>query len=256
MKEYHLETIPEVEIAYLGPPLSSGPLPALFYFALSNKESLGLDPFNQPAAYLSSLNMRIFSITLPGHENNLPPTQALNLWAEEIARGHDMISSFVAKVKLAVDTLLSSEVLLKDQLAVAGLSRGAFIAAHAAALIPEFRSILGFAPLIQLRSIKEFQHLLDHPLVASLSLENLKPKLADRSVRFYIGNLDTRVGTSHCFHFIENLAQTAFENKVRSPPIELIIAPSIGRDGHGTSKATFHAGAKWAAEQLKVIDVL
>src|ERR1700722_17508177 len=122
---------PSFEIAYTGPDLSAGPLPALFYFALSAQDSLGLDPFNQPVKYLSSLPMRIFSMTLPGHENQLPPTEALDVWAQEMGRGHDVVSDFVQKVKMAVEMLTGQNVLMPDRIAVAGLSRGAFIAVHA-----------------------------------------------------------------------------------------------------------------------------
>ena len=250
------EVAPGVEVAYLGPPLNAGPLPALFYFALSCEDSLCLDPFNQPAAYLASLPMRIFSMTLPGHGDKLPPTNALNVWASEILLGNNVIDAFIEKIKLAVDTLLSMEILIEDRLAVAGLSRGAFIAAHAAADIPQFQWVLGFAPLTKLDSIKEFQALANHPVVASLSLENLTDQLIDRSTRFYIGNLDTRVGTRNCFDFIEKLAKTASEKKIRPSRAELMIGPSIGRDGHGTSKEIFHAGAQWVAESLRAIDVL
>jgi predicted esterase len=247
---------PDVRVAYLGPHLDFGPLPALFYFALSAEDSLCLDPFNQPAAYLSSLPMRVFSLTLPGHENQLPPTQALYQWAHQIAEGHNVIAHFVAQIKLAVHALSSLNTLIPERIAVAGLSRGAFIATHAAAEIPEFRWILGFAPLTRLSFAKEFQEIPSHPLVQGLALETLTERLVDRHLRFYIGNLDTRVSTRLCFEFIEKLTQTAVEQRIRSPQTELIITPSIGRDGHGTSKEIFHQGAQWIAEQLGAIDVL
>jgi len=247
---------PSFEIAYTGPDLSAGPLPALFYFALSAQDSLGLDPFNQPVAYLSSLPMRIFSMTLPGHENQLPPTEALYVWAQGMSRGNNIIADFVQKVKTAVEMLGEQGVLIPERIAVAGLSRGAFIAAHAAAIIPQLKWMLGFAPLTQLAFAKEFHELRDAPTVKSLTLEHLAPDLIDRRIRFYIGNLDTRVSTRRCFDFVEKLAQTAFEAKIRSPEIELIIGPSIGRDGHGTSKEVFHDGAQWIAEQLGAVDVM
>ncbi|MBS0605232.1 MAG: alpha/beta hydrolase [Verrucomicrobia bacterium] len=253
---HHFDASPDVEIAYIGPHLSSGPLPALFYFSLSAQDSLKLDPFNQPVDYLSSLPMRIFSMTLPGHENNLPPTQALNIWASEIAKGSNPISLFIEKVKRAVAALEALGALIPEKLAVAGLSRGAFIAAHTAAAIPHFRWVLGFSPLTKLSFAKEFQEISELPLVVSLSLENLVDELGDRHVRFYIGNLDTRVGTRHCFEFIEKLSQAAFDSKIRSPQVELIIGPSIGRDGHGTSKEVFHDGAQWLAEKLGAVDVM
>jgi hypothetical protein len=245
-----------LKVAYTGPHIAKGPLPALFYFALSAQDSLCLDPFNQIVEYLAKLPMRIFSLTLPGHENNLPPTQALDIWAKEIANGRNVIAEFIANVKLAVDTLLLEGALIPEQIGVAGLSRGAFIAAHAAAEIPHFRWILGFAPLVQPAFAKEFQAISHLPLVQSLSLEILVDRLIDRHLRFYIGNLDTRVKTKLCFNFVEKLAQAAYENQIRSPQAELIIGPSIGRDGHGTSKKVFHEGAQWIAEKLGAVHVV
>ena len=245
-----------LEIAYVGPDLSSGPLPALFYFALSAKDSLGLDPYNQPVEYLSSLPMRIFSMTLPGHENELPATQALKVWAKEIAMGRNPIAEFVEKVKLAVEMLIERDVLIPDRIAAAGLSRGAFIAVHAAASIPQFRLILGFAPLTDLSLAKEFHELRNDALAQSLNLEHLAPSLVHHPLRFYIGNHDTRVGTRRCFDFVEKLSQAAFHAHIRSPQVELIVGPSIGRDGHGTSKEVFHNGAQWIAEKLEAIHVL
>lgn len=251
-----LDLHPQLEIAYIGPDLSSGPLPSLFYFALSAQDSLGLDPFNQPVAYLSSLPMRIFSVTLPGHENRFPPMQALEIWAQEIAYGNNVVADFVGKVKLAVQALLDKNAIIPGRIAAAGLSRGAFIAAHCAAEISEFKWILGFAPLTDLIFAKEFSEMQQNSIVESLKLECLTPRLAVRSLRFYIGNLDIRVSTRRCFDFVEKLSQAAFEQKIRSPQVELVIGPSIGRDGHGTSKEVFHHGAQWIAEKLGAIDVL
>lgn len=246
---------PSIEIAHTGPDFSFGPLPALFYFALSAQDSLGLDPFNQPAAYLSSLPLRIFSMTLPGHDH-LPPAQALNFWANEIAQGRNFIHEFVEKAKLAVVTLLDRNILIPDRIAAAGLSRGAFIATHAAASIDLFRWVLGFAPLTDLSFAKEFHDLHQDPLVKSLKLEHCIPSLIDRTLRYYIGNHDTRVSTRRCFDFVEKFAQISFDSMIRSPQIELMVGPSIGRDGHGTSKEVFHEGAQWIAEKLGAIDVL
>ncbi len=253
---HRLNLHPAIEIAHTGPDFSSGPLPALFYFALSAQDSLSLDPFNQPVAYLSSLPLRIFSMTLPGHENNLPPTQALNFWANEIAQGHNLIVEFVEKIRLAVEILLDQNILTPDRIAAAGLSRGAFIATHAAASIDQFRWILGFAPLTDLSFAKEFQDLHQDPLVKSLKLEHCIPSIIDRTLRYYIGNHDTRVSTRRCFDFVEKFAQISFDSMIRSPQMELMIRPSIGRDGHGTSKEVFHDGAQWIAEKLGAVNVL
>ncbi len=241
---------------FAGPPLSEGPLPAIFYFALSADESLTLDPFNQPVAYLSNLPIRIFSVDLPGHGKDLPATQALEIWADEISKGHNIIQECIDQIERLVENLLKQNVLISNKIATMGLSRGAFIATLAAAQIPHFQSILGFAPLTRVSSIKEFQTLEHSSLIESLNLEHFIEKLGTRPLRFYIGNIDVRVGTRNCFNFIEKLSSSQLEKKVRSPQVELIISPSIGFQGHGTSKAIFHQGARWIAEKLGCIDVV
>ena len=90
----------------------------------------------------------------------------------------------------------------------------------------------------------------DHPATTSLNLEHLTPLLYNRTIRFYIGNRDKRVGTAHTFSLTEKLAEKAYHNRIRSAPIELIIGPSIGYQGHGTSQAIFQEGATWIKNHL------
>lgn len=242
----------QIPVSYIGPDWQDGPLPALFYFSLSAEESLCLDPYNQPVAFLSDYPLRIFSLDLPGHGKELRAIEAMKVWAHEIAQGHNFVSPFVAQVELAVNELVQREVIDSEKLGVAGLSRGGFIAAHVAAQIPLFRSILGFAPLTKLSYAKEFEQLQEQPLANSLNLDLLIPSLIGHPVRFYIGNRDTRVGTAHCFQFIESLADASFQARIRPPQVELIISPSIGLHGHGTSPPIFIEGAKWMLTQLGI----
>lgn len=236
------------DIYYLGPDLSEGPLPALFYFALSAEESLQVNPFNQPVTLLSHLPLRIFSIDLPAHGPGLSAVQAIGVWAAEFTLGRDPITPFLHKVEDQIEALAVQKAF--TQIAVMGLSRGAFIACHVAARLSEIRTILGFAPLTQLTFAKEFKEIKEHPKAEALNASHLVDALADKTIRFYIGNLDKRVSTHRCFYFIETLCEAAYHRKVRSPPIELILKPSIGYQGHGTSKEVFQEGACWIAEKL------
>jgi hypothetical protein len=233
------------KVEFLGPPLDTGPLPAVFYFSLSAHDSLHLDPYNQPAIYLSSPDLRIFSVSLPGHDT-LPPTQALRFWADEILHGRDVISAFVQEVVSYIRHLIDQQVVLPEKIGVMGLSRGVFIASHVAAHLPEIKHILGFAPLSRLSTVQEFQDL----DVDRWNLTHLAEKIYNRNVRCYIGNRDVRVGTGACCDFISALANTAFEQKISSSPIELIIGPSHGHKGHGTSPAIFRQGAAWLEKKL------
>jgi hypothetical protein len=245
-----LRVTPDLPLYHFGPALDHGPLPSFFYFALSGPDSLSLDPFNQPVQFLDGKMIRIFSMTLPGHEANLPPENAIQLWAEDMARGMDPIGSFLDSFAKAIDFAIRERFVDPGKMAVGGLSRGGFIASHAAARDKRFRFLLGFAPLTRLSSLKEFSSMQDHPLVNNLDLENLSPSLSDRHSRFYIGNRDTRVETRSCFDFAMSLVDAAHAHKIRTPQVECFITPSIGRDGHGTSPEVFQEGASWIAKCL------
>lgn len=244
----------DLDIYYAGPGLTKGPLPALFYFALSAEESLTLDPFNQPVAFLAGLPVNVFSFTLPGHGPGFVNTQAMAAWAHEISIGNDIVNAFIEKAVANIDFLIDEGYIDAGHMAAGGLSRGGFMAAHLAARDERIKSILGFAPLINFNTLEEFQNLLHLPIVKKLDLFNFVDALADRQLRFYIGNRDIRVGTRHCFDFIEALTEKAFENGIRSPAIEMIISPSIGHKGHGTPQPTFQNGIEWLKQKLVIVN--
>lgn len=246
-----LAVTPDLTLFHIGPALDHGPLPSFFYFALSGPDSLCLDPFNQPVQFLQGRMIRIFSITLPGHEANLPPENAIRLWADDMSRGIDCIGNFLDLVSSAVDFAIRQKFVDPARMGIGGLSRGGFLAAHAAARDKRFRFLLGFAPLTKLSLLKEFSDVKDHPHIKNLDVENLSSALSDRHCRFYIGNRDSRVGTRSCFELVESIAESAHALKIRSPQVECFISPSIGRDGHGTSPDIFKQGADWIGECLE-----
>lgn len=220
---------------FIGPPLKEGPLPALFYFSLSAKDTLETDPFNQPVQLLEGLPLRIFTQSLPMHDE-IPPEKAMDEWARQMKQGESLIPPFIKQVKKSFETLKPHI----TSCAVAGLSRGAFIACHVAAVCPEVSHILGFAPLTRL------------DYAPHLNLETLTPKLYNRSLRFYIGNHDTRVGTDHAFAFIHALAAEANSHRKRNTPIEMIIGPSTGYQGHGTLPPVFQSGVDWLKKEFNL----
>ncbi|MBS3905320.1 MAG: alpha/beta hydrolase [Simkania sp.] len=239
----------DIDLHWVGPDLNKGPLPALFYLAISGHDSLVLDPFNQPVAFLEkNYQLRVFSLTLPAHEPPIEPQHALKEWAERFAHHEDILSPFVDTICRAATMLVQKNI--ASTLGICGLSRGGFLAIHAAAKSPLFSTVLGFAPLTRLSLAKEFFPITPHPLVDRLDLAHCYEHLIDKTIRLYIGNRDERVSTASCFAFVQGLAETAYQKKIRSPQIELIISPSIGYLGHGTSEHIFHQGASWMAKQL------
>lgn len=242
MKHAQIKVTDTMTFSYVGPTLEKGPLPTVFYFALSAKDSLETHPYNQPAYFLHSDTCRIFTVTLPGHEEGRRPEGALTYWAKKMGEGVDLLTPFFQEVKQGIDTLLKKGLIVENLFGAIGLSRGAFVALHVAALCNAIQFVLGFAPQTRLSYAKEFQK---GPDVSSFDLEHLIPKLYNRTIRFYIGNLDTRVGTNHAFNLVCDLAKEAKKHLIHSAPIEMIISPSIGYQGHGTPPHIFKAGADW-----------
>lgn len=240
----------DIQLSHVGPSLEDGPLPAVFYFALHAEESLGLAPYNQPVTFLARHPMRIFSLSLPGHDQGIPPNQSLKSWASSLAHNHNIVESFLEKALAALHFLEKKGALLPKKVASSGLSRGAFIATHLAARTEIISHILGFAPLTALSYAESLSEAWDSPILKSLDLDRTIPQIIGKKVRFYIGNHDTLVGTERCFQWIHTLCQASYDQKIRSPQTELILYPSIGHKGHGTPKEIFHQGALWLKTEL------
>lgn len=239
----------DIEVGHIGPPQDEGRLPSVVYFALSAEESLTLDPYNQPAVFLSAKGIRVFSMNLPSHGPDLSALDAIAAWAEDFAAGRDPLAPFLKNAAKAIDAIISKGLAVKEKIGLMGLSRGGLIACLVAARYNVQASVC-FAPMTELAFAREFDTLRDDPQVTQYNLENHIEPLSGETIRFYIGNRDTRVGTRRCFSILEKLADAAFENGKRSPPVEMVISPSIGHMGHGTSKEIFEAGALWLAKCL------
>jgi esterase FrsA len=237
-------------VYYVGEPLKKDRLPAIFYFALSAKESLLVDPFNQMVEKLKSHPLRIFSVDLPFHGENFLATEALGAWAEQVKQGIDPLTPFFETTAQTLSELYESGFIAPDTTAAAGLSRGAFVATEMAARLSWLKNILGFAPLTQLKLAKEFHSLADSAITRHHNLMHKIDTLTDKTIRFYISHRDMRVGTKDCFEFIYGLCEKAHEDRIRSAPIELFIKPPIGHLGHGTSQETFLEGAQWLLSKL------
>lgn len=242
-----------LEIYYSGPPPSDGPLPAFFYFALSGEESLALDPFNQPIAYLQGQQLRCFSFTLPKHGPEFIKSEAMHAWAHALLSGEDLFQSFFDQVDQTIDFLIQQNLVDPNKMVVGGLSRGGFIATHLAARRQDFKAILGFAPLTDISFLSEFKQT-EIPLVQKWTLENQIPRLTNQHLRFYIGNDDQRVGTEKCFAFLNRIVHEAVKNKIRSPQVEFLTFPSIGHKGHGTPPDIFYRGVRWLISKILTLE--
>lgn len=244
----HLDS--QLPTIFLGPHKSAGALPALFYFCSSAEESLTVDPFNQPLHPLSALPLRVYSWTLPCHGQGYDHAKGVPCWAEHLAQQHDLLTPFFDKAVQTIQELISAGWIQQEHMAAAGLSRGAFAALHIAAREPRIHSILGFAPVTDLLALSSFHEMALNPLVAKLSLHHQLSSLATRRHRYYMSNRDTAVSTDSCFQWVRKLSEQAYQQGVRSPPIEMVVYPPIGHRGHGTPSHIFQEGAQWLSHAL------
>ncbi len=219
-------------------PLHDRSIPTVFYFAVGAEDTLYKDPFNQPVKFLVEQGIRVVTFSLPLHEE---PQRGIEKWAEAYKNGHDILTPFFDEVS---ETILALDLDWKKT-AIMGLSRGAFIGAHILTRLDPIPYLLGFAPLTMLEMAEEFQKI---GVVPNLPLD--LEALSHHSIRFYIGNDDTRVSTDRCYSFIRELVEKAKERQKREIPIELIIGSSVGFKGHGTLPHVFKAGTDWIARSF------
>ncbi len=239
-------------IDFLGPTAEEGSLPAFFYLALSGEESLTLHPYSQPPLLIADDSIRVFSFTIPGHGPGLNKFHAMEWWAKEMAAGHYPLENFFDQTHQAILWLIEQGLVDPTRIGIGGISRGGFVATHLATRINSIHTLLGFAPLTCLMQLKEFR---GHPALerraSELDLLHLVDHLTHlKHVRFYIGNLDTRVGTDSCYHFIRRLAEKGHEKHARHQKIEMMMTQSIGHQGHGTDRTIFEEGSLWAKRHI------
>ncbi|MCB1119796.1 MAG: prolyl oligopeptidase family serine peptidase [Chlamydiia bacterium] len=246
-----IESPSGLTLYHRGPDKAKGPLPTLFYFALTGEESLTLAPIHVPTLCFDPEQTRIFSMTLPCHGSDQDPAQAMKRWADEMEQGNPILESFLLQALSNLDFLIEQQWIDPEHLAVAGLSRGGFIALHVAARDERIKHVVAYAPLTRLDFLEEFKNRMYLPLIQNLSLDHIIPQLANKKIRFYIGNRDMRVGTVACFGILKRLVEEAYTKGSREPPIEMIISPSIGHKGHGTPEKVFREGMEWVKMERK-----
>jgi hypothetical protein len=220
--------------------------PSVIYFALTAKETLCLDPFNQMVQYLKGYPINFFSITLPYHDEGIPHAKTIDHWRSELLSGPDFLLDFMKKLEALSHFLEKEQLLSIKNSCLAGLSRGGYIACFLASMIKEFRFVLAFSPMSVIFSDDEKAELIKKNLFnPHWELKFFTQDLYDRDIKFFIGNRDVKVDSAKCFSFIHQLSEIAFQNRIRPCKAELHIYPSVGLKGHGTPPEIFSKGAHY-----------
>lgn len=206
--------------------IPSSPAPTLVVLSLTIEQALttshlqaGAILVEPPAGYLC------VSIDPPCHGTHLYPGRSEGLpgWAELAADEYDFVADFNARLSEVLDHLVDEDLADPDRIAVAGTSRGGFLALRYAAFDPRVACGVGYAPVTDLRQLREFEIAASVPFVDELSLGAHVAPLTGRPVFIVIGDRDVRVGTDAAIDVARALSAAA----VTGLPVADVVNPSF-----------------------------
>ena len=178
------------------------------------------------------------SIDLPCHGTRSRPVENAGLtgWRQRVEKGENFVAPFNARLSSVIDHLITQGITDPDRIVSSGTSRGGYLAIQFAAHDKRVKAAIGFAPVTDLRALREFRGLDDHPLTQKLSLENSAPALANRHVWMVIGDQDQRVSSDRALACARAMTAAMVRNTFHLMP-----EPR----GHTTPKGSTELAARW-----------
>jgi len=227
---------------YMLPAPADGPLPTLLLFAMGGGDTLVTEPYCDVGRLLTGRGWNVVSLDLPCHGDDAPADEvnALTCWATRIGNGEDIAAEFTARVNDVVAHIVDVGIADPQRIAVAGTSRGGFMAFHAAAANPTIRAVAAFAPVTDLIALSEFAGLDDNDLVKRLALKQRANAFVSKLTWITIGNSDERVGTDRVIEFSRSITSVRGDGPAQTT---LLVLPAPGH----TSLPEWH---DWAAGWL------
>ncbi len=219
----------------------AAPAPTLFNFATMIEPTLTSQDYCKVASIVEQHGYLCVALDLPCH-----PGEGLTGWASAVRKGDAVVPDFVSKVSQVLDYLIKEGYTDPERVAVAGTSRGGFIAMHFAAADPRVKCAVGFALVTDLTELQEFADLKENPLANSLSLANVAEKLAGRSIWVSIGNNDQRVNTDKAIEFTRKVVAASMDRKnpAAADPIDVALHV-MPWPGHGAGAGAHEDAAAW-----------
>ena len=233
-------------IAYARIPDTLAARPALLiHLTLTAAQGLELDPFAiVPRAFLAAGHC-VASFDLPNHGRMVDRYgEGLTGMAAAFADGCDVFRPAVETGSALIDAY-RQRIAPSGPVIASGISRGALVALHLAASDARIEVAAAFAPVTDLRALREFDSLADAPIVDDVSALALAPRLLTRPVLLTINQTDDRVSTSACVEFFDALKGSSPRDDLHA----LWIDPGAG---HSVADTTYDAGAKWLLDRAQV----
>lgn len=138
---------------------------------------------------------------LPAHGADVRPDevglQPLERWAKRVAAGEDIVTPFTRYVS---DWITGQRL---DRVVLVGVSRGGFMALHAAARDKRIDGVVAFCPVTDLRLLTEFAGHQVGGLASQLGLGYCADQLRGRPVWIQTPSIDARVNALMTIEFAE-----------------------------------------------------
>jgi len=218
-----------------------GPQPTVVTLAGSVEDSLDgtyaviADRLARDAGALS------VSIDLPAHGTD--GTGTLNEWADRIRTGDDLIGEFIIQLRLYLAYLIEHHYTDPNRIALVGVSRGAFLALHAAAQGVGTQAV-AVMPVVTLASLMEFADLQNDSYVERSHLSHAVWGLYRHPIYVVAGVTDPRVNTGETINFWRNMTVVG-----PSPNMTLLLAPSSVGHMLDEPQTRYAETATWIANE-------
>lgn len=231
-----------ISVRVLSPPADQiAKDPALLLtFAMDRATSLGKQPYSFAAEHFVAHGHRAASFDLPNHGDRIDKYgEAIEGMRNAFVAGDDPFAAFVADGAAVIDACIARGIANPGRIAVAGTSRGGYMALRLLAADRRVTAGAGFAPVTDWRELREFAADRDRADVAELQLTRFVPGMIGKRVFIAIGKTDTRVSTQRCEDFVAALADA---NRAGGKDPGLVAFHLTDDPGHSCGDAWYDLG--------------
>jgi dienelactone hydrolase len=178
----------------------------LLTFATDRNTSLTTRPYCLSAEYFLANGHRAASFDLPAHGDRVDQYGGqISGMRNAFVAGVDPFAMFAEDGKAVIDECIHRGLATAGRIAIAGTSRGGYMALRLLAADSRIAAGAGYAPVTDWRDLTEFAEDKSSDGVAGLRLSNFVSGMAKKHVFVAIGRTDTRVSTKSCEQFVAAL---------------------------------------------------